>query len=64
MPTVKTVEPPDLYYEDFTKEVTFSAAELKAPLPKVGEIIDITYTRTTGGLMKSINLNSSRSNVY
>jgi hypothetical protein len=46
------------------KPFTFDASELKA-LPKVGEIIDITYTQTTpGGPMKSINLNSSRSNVY
>ncbi len=45
------------------KEVTFSAAELKF-LPTVGQIVDITYTQTGGGSLKSINLNSSRSNIY
>lgn len=46
------------------KEVIFSAGKLKA-LPKVGAIVDITYTQTTpGGPLESINLNSSRSNVY
>jgi len=47
------------------KQFTFSAAELKGPLPEVGKIIDITYHQTTpGGPLKSIALNSSRSNVY
>jgi hypothetical protein len=47
------------------KQFTFSAAELKAPLPEVGKIIDIKYHQTTpGGPLKSIALNSSRSNVY
>lgn len=47
------------------EEVTFSAAKLKAPLPKVGAIIDIIYTQTTpGGPLESINLNSSKSNSY
>ncbi len=27
------------------KTVTFSSAKLKAPLPKVGDILDITYTQ-------------------
>ena len=27
------------------KAVTFSSAKLKAPLPKVGDILDITYTQ-------------------
>ena len=45
------------------KVVTFNAAKLKA-LPKVGEIIDITYTQTPGGPMEAINLNSSKSNIY
>lgn len=50
------------------KPFTFDASEMKA-LPKVGEIIDITYTKTKNGTngegpMKSISLNSSRSNVY
>jgi hypothetical protein len=45
------------------KSVTFAAAKLKA-LPKVGEIIDITYTQTPGGPAESSNLNSSRSNIY
>ena len=29
----------------FAVEVTFSAKDLKNPLPKVGEIIDITFTQ-------------------
>ncbi|HLA37640.1 MAG TPA: hypothetical protein VJZ02_04150 [Candidatus Brocadiales bacterium] len=45
------------------KEVTFSAAKLKA-LPKVGEIIDITYTENPNGPAEATNLNSSRSNIY
>ena len=44
------------------KPFTFDASELKA-LPKVGEIIDITYTRSPDGRWKSINLNSS-GNIY
>ena len=47
------------------KPFTFSAAELKGPLPEVGKILDITYTQATpGGTLKSIALNSSRSNIY
>jgi hypothetical protein len=47
------------------KQFTFSAAELKGPLPEVGKILDITYTQATpGGTLKSIALNSSRSNIY
>ncbi len=46
------------------EEVTFDGQELKA-LPEVGKVLDITYTQTTpGGPLKSINLNSSRSNIY
>ena len=46
------------------KQVTFNAARVKS-LPKVGEIIDITYTETGGGgPLEAINLNSSKSNVY
>lgn len=45
------------------KAVVFSAAKL-SKLPTVGEIIDITYTETPDGPMESINLNSSRSNIY
>lgn len=47
------------------KQVTFSAAEQKGPLPEVGKILDITYHQTTpGGPLQSIALNSSRSNIY
>lgn len=46
-----------------SKTVVFSAAKL-SKLPTVGEIVDITYTQTPGGPMESINLNSSRSNIY
>lgn len=49
------------------EEVTFSAAGLKAPLPKVGAIIDITYTRAPGGRLECNSItdshNSTRSNV-
>lgn len=45
------------------KEVPVNAAKLKS-LPKVGEIIDITYTETGGGPLEATNLNSSKSNVY
>ena len=46
------------------KAVVFSGANL-AKLPKVGEVVDITYTETPGGgPLNSINLNSSRSNIY
>jgi hypothetical protein len=47
------------------KQFTFSAAELKGPLPEVGKIIDVTYHQITPGEpLRSIALNSSRSNVY
>ena len=46
------------------KTVVFSGANL-AKLPKVGEVVDITYTETPGGgPLNSINLNSSKSNIY
>lgn len=45
------------------KEVTFSAAKLKA-LPKVGEIIDITYTATPGGPMEATTINTTKSNTF
>ena len=46
------------------KTVVFSGANL-AKLPKVGEVVDITYTENPGGgPLNSINLNSSRSNTY
>ena len=46
------------------KAVVFSGAKLDK-LPKVGEIVDITYTENPeGGPLNSIMLNSSRSNVY
>jgi hypothetical protein len=43
--------------------VTFSAATLPA-LPKVGEIIDITYTQTPGGPMQATTINSTKSNTF
>jgi hypothetical protein len=47
------------------KQFTFSAAKQKGPLPKVGSVVDITYTQPTpGGPMYSSNLNSSRSNTF
>ena len=43
------------------KQLTFSAARLKA-LPKVGDIIDITYTQTPGGPMEATTVKGSKSN--
>lgn len=45
------------------KEVTFTAAKLPA-LPKIGEIIDITYTQTPGGPMAATTINTSKGNTY
>ena len=45
------------------KQHTFLATNFKA-LPKIGEIIDVTYTETPGGPMEATNLNSSKSNIY
>jgi hypothetical protein len=47
------------------KPVTFHGGNLKS-LPKPGEVIDITYTENPNGPgeVGSINLNSSRSNIY
>ena len=44
------------------KTVTISAAKLRS-LPKVGDIVDVTYTVTPGGLLEGSNLNLSKSNV-
>ena len=44
------------------KTFTISAAKLRA-LPKVGDIVDVTYTVTPGGLLEASNLNLSKSNV-
>ena len=44
------------------KEFTFSAASLKA-LPKVGNIIDITYTQTPGGPMEATTIKTTKSNT-
>lgn len=43
------------------KSVKFSAAKLKA-LPKVGEIIDITYTQNPGGPMEATTVKGGKSN--
>lgn len=45
------------------KEVTVSAAKLPA-LPKVGEIVDITYTQTPGGPMEATTINTTKSNTF
>jgi len=45
------------------KPFTFGSKSLKV-LPKVGEVIDVTYTENPGGPMEAVNLNSSKSNVY
>jgi hypothetical protein len=44
--------------------VVFSGANLST-LPKVGQVVDITYTQAPGGgPLTSITFNESRSNVY
>ena len=45
------------------KPVTFHGGNLKS-LPKAGDVVDITYTENPVGPAESINLNSSRSNIY
>jgi hypothetical protein len=45
------------------KPVTFHGGNLKS-LPKPGDVVDITYTENPSGPLESINLNSSRSNIY
>jgi hypothetical protein len=45
------------------KEVTLSAAKLKA-LPKVGQILDVTYTQTPGGPLEATTVTTSKSNSY
>ncbi len=47
------------------KLVTFHGANLKS-LPKPGDVLDITYTENPNGPREvgSVNLNSSRSNIY
>ena len=45
------------------KTVVFSGASLSA-LPKVGQVVDITYTQSPGGNPSSITFNESRSNAY
>lgn len=45
------------------KEVTFSAEKLSA-LPKVGEILDISYSQTPGERIKATTINTSKSNHY
>ena len=44
------------------KTVTISGTELRS-LPKVGDIVEVTYTLTPGGVMKASNLNLAKSNV-
>lgn len=44
------------------KEVTFSGAKLK-DVPKVGEIVDITYTQTPGGPLEVVKIKSTKSNA-
>ena len=44
------------------KAVTIGAAKLKS-LPNVGDIVEVTYTVTPGGLFEGSNLNLSKSNI-
>jgi hypothetical protein len=48
------------------KEYRFTFQKIEMELPKVGAIVDVTYTGVLGGAepAQSINLNSSRSNIY
>lgn len=43
------------------KQHTFVANNFKT-LPKVGEVVDVTYTGTTGGTMQATTVKSSKSN--
>ena len=43
------------------KTITLSGAKLK-DLPKVGDIVDVTYTQTPGGPMEATTVKSSKSN--
>jgi hypothetical protein len=45
------------------KPFTFGSKSLKV-LPKVGEIIDITYSQNPGGPMEATTINTSKSNTY
>ena len=45
------------------KEYRFTFQKIEA-LPKVGAVVDVTYSGTPDGPMEAINLNSSKSNVY
>ena len=44
------------------KATTFSAADLKV-MPKIGAVVDITYTTTPGGQMRATTVKSSKSNT-
>ena len=44
------------------KEFTFSGAKLRS-LPTVGQVLDVTYNQTGGGLLEASNLNLSKSNI-
>lgn len=45
------------------KAFTFGSKSLKV-LPKVGEIIDITYTQNPGGPMEATTINSTKSQTF
>jgi hypothetical protein len=45
------------------KQHIFIANNFKA-MPKVGEIVDVTYTGTPGGPMQATTINTSKSNTY
>jgi hypothetical protein len=48
--------------EGGTREFTFSGTKLTS-LPKVGDIIDITYTQTPNGLLEATAVVKSKSNI-
>lgn len=45
------------------KEYRFTFQKIEA-VPKIGDIVELTYTESTGGLMEAVSLNSSKSNAY
>ncbi len=44
------------------KSVTFSAAQVTT-LPAIGDVVDVTFVVTPGGVMEASNLNLSKSNI-
>jgi hypothetical protein len=47
-----------------SKGKTYRFIFQKIELPRVGQIVDVTYVQHPDGAMEATNLNSSKSNVY